>query len=121
MKKETLNSSLKIASNVLLFVSLILMVITVWKENYYVGVGTIAISALGILVCLLSNKGLEIFTKDLNLYFFIVAIIIAVSKIIAEKTLFYVGLVLFLLMILLYLIPLFVTEKEDKPLKKNKK
>lgn len=125
MNKSVLKSSLKVTSNILLFLSLALMVVTVWLENFYVAVAAISVSGLGIIVSLFSNEGisLKIFTKDLNLYFFIVSIIISVSVIVANKTLFYVGLVLFLLMIFLYLIPLFVTEKEDKPSKnkKNKK
>ena len=122
MNKSMLKSSLKIASNILLFLSLTLMVLTVWLENFYVAVAAISISGLGVLVSLFSNEkiGLKMFTKDLNLYFFIVGILVSVSVIIASQVLFYVGLVLFVLMIFLYLIPLFVTEKEDKP-SKNKK
>ena len=122
MNKETLKSSLKLTSNLILFLSLALMVLTVWLENFYLGVATIAISAMGVVASVLSEKGVKIFTQDLNLYFFVVAIIIAIASIYSVKVLFYIGLVLFLLMILLYLIPLFVTEKEDKPAKgKNKK
>ena len=122
MNKSMLKSSLKIASNILLFLSLTLMVLTVWLENFYVAVAAISISGLGVLVSLFSNEkiGLKMFTKDLNLYFFIVGILVSVSVIIASQVLFYVGLVFFVLMIFLYLIPLFVTEKEDKP-SKNKK
>lgn len=122
MNKSMLKSSLKIASNILLFLSLTLMVLTVWLENFYVAVAAISISGLGVLVSFFSNEkiGLKMFTKDLNLYFFIVGILVSVSVIIASQVLFYVGLVFFVLMIFLYLIPLFVTEKEDKP-SKNKK
>lgn len=122
MNKSMLKSSLKIASNILLFLSLTLMVLTVWLENFYVAVAAISISGLGVLVSLFSNEkiGLKMFTKDLNFYFFIVGILVSVSVIIASQVLFYVGLVFFVLMIFLYLIPLFVTEKEDKP-SKNKK
>ena len=123
MNKSVLKSSLKVASNILLFLSLALMVVTVWLENFYVAVAAIAISGVGVLVSLFSNEGinLKMFTKDLNLYFFIVSIIISVSVIVANQTLFYVGLVLFLLMIFLYLIPLFVTEKEEKQTTKKGK
>ena len=112
MNKSMLKSSLKIASNILLFLSLTLMVLTVWLENFYVAVAAISISGLGVLVSLFSNEkiGLKMFTKDLNLYFFIVGILVSVSVIIASQVLFYVGLVFFVLMIFLYLIPLFVTE-----------
>ena len=119
MSKSMLKSSLKIASNILLFISLTLMVLTVWLQNFYLAVATISISIIGVLVSLFSNEGFNVkmFTKDLNLYFFIVSIIIGISEMINNKTLFYVGLVLFVLMIFLYLIPLFVTEKEDKKIK----
>jgi len=120
MSKSMLKSSLKIASNILLFISLTLMVLTVWLQNFYLAVATISISIIGVLVSLFSNEGFNVkmFTKDLNLYFFIVSIIIGISEMINNKTLFYVGLVLFVLMIFLYLIPLFVTEKEEKKTKK---
>lgn len=121
MNKQTLKSSLKLTSNLILFLSLLLMVLTVWLENFYLGVAAISISVVGIIASVLSNEGIRILTKDLNLYFFVVAIIISVATITSNKILFYIGLVLFLLMVLLYLIPLFVTEKEDKPAKGKKK
>ena len=123
MNKEALKSSFKITSNVLLFVSLLLMVLSVGLDEFefYLGVAAIVISVIGILATLFRGEGIKIFTKDLNLYCFLVVIIISVATIISNKILFYIGLVLFLLMILLYLIPLFVTEKEDKPAKGKKK
>lgn len=121
MNKQTLKSSLKLTSNLILFLSLLLMVLTVWLENFYLGVAAISISVVGVIASALSNEGIRILTKDLNLYFFVVAIIISVATITSNKILFYIGLVLFLLMVLLYLIPLFVTEKEDKPAKGKKK
>ena len=116
MNKSLVKSSLKIVSNVLLFISLALMVINVWLEKeYYVSFAAITISVVGVLVTLFSNDGpfLNVFVKELNLYFFIVCIIIGFAVMLSIKVLFYIGMVLFILMIVLYLIPLFVTEKED--------
>lgn len=124
MNKSLVKSSLKIVSNVLLFISLALMVINVWLEKeYYVSFAAITISVVGVLVTLFSNDGpfLNVFVKELNLYFFIVCIIIGFAVMLSIKVLFYIGMVLFILMIVLYLIPLFVTEKEDKKAKKSKK
>lgn len=124
MDKKVLRASFKITSNVFLFVGLLCMVLTVWLEHYYLAIGTILTAVLGILVSLFSNEkaNLKDFLKDLNVYFFIVVILVCLSLVLANKILFYVGMVLFILMIVLYLIPLFVTEKEEtKKSKKGKK
>ena len=100
------------------------MVLNVWLENeYYISVAAIAISVVGLLVTLFSHDGpfLKIFVKELNIYFFVVCLIVGFSVILDAKVLFYIGMVLFILVIVLYLIPLFVTEKEDKKQKGKKK
>lgn len=124
MDKKLIKPSLKMVSNVLLFISLGLMVLNVWLENeYYISVAAIAISVAGLLVTLFSHDGpfLKIFVKELNIYFFVVCLIVGFSVILDAKVLFYIGMVLFILVIVLYLIPLFVTEKEDKKQKSKKK
>jgi Ca2+/Na+ antiporter len=124
MDKKLIKPSLKMVSNVLLFISLGLMVLNVWLENeYYISVAAIAISVVGLLVTLFSHDGpfLKIFVKELNIYFFVVCLIVGFSVILDAKVLFYIGMVLFILVIVLYLIPLFVTEKEDKKQKGKKK
>lgn len=124
MDKKLIKPSLKMVSNVLLFISLGLMVLNVWLENeYYISVAAIAISVVGLLVTLFSHDGpfLKIFVKELNIYFFVVCLIVGLSVILDAKVLFYIGMVLFILVIVLYLIPLFVTEKEDKKQKGKKK
>ena len=124
MDKKLIKPSLKMVSNVLLFISLGLMVLNVWLENeYYISVAAIAISVVGLLVTLFSHDGpfLIIFVKELNIYFFVVCLIVGFSVILDAKVLFYIGMVLFILVIVLYLIPLFVTEKEDKKQKGKKK
>jgi Ca2+/Na+ antiporter len=124
MDKKLIKPSLKMVSNVLLFISLGLMVLNVWLENeYYISVAAIAISVAGLLVTLFSHDGpfLKIFVKELNIYFFVVCLIVGFSVILDAKVLFYIGMVLFILVIVLYLIPLFVTEKEDKKQKGKKK
>ncbi len=131
MNKSVLKNSFKAASNILLMISLALMVVAVYLENFYLSVGGIALSVVSIIVTILSadSFSLKSIFKELNMYFFIVAIIVNLSVLLNEKVLFYVGLVLFILMILLYFIPMFFEEKEDneqnkknnKNKKKNKK
>lgn len=124
MDKKLIKPSLKMVSNVLLFISLGLMVLNVWLENeYYISVAAIAISVAGLLVTLFSHDGpfLKIFVKELNIYFFVVCLIVGFSVILDAKVLFYIGMVLFILVIVLYLIPLFVAEKEEKKQKGKKK
>lgn len=131
MNKSVLKNSFKAASNILLMISLALMVVAVYLENFYLSVGGIALSVVSIVVTILSAEDFSVKSifKELNMYFFIVAIIVNLSVLLNEKVLFYVGLVLFILMILLYFIPMFFEEKEDneqnkknnKNKKKNKK
>ena len=124
MNKSLLKNSFKAASNVLLMITLALMVVAVYLENFYISVGGITLSVVSIAVTVLS---VDEFTfksifKELNMYFFVVSIVVNLSVMLSQKVLFYVGLVLFILMILLYFIPMFFEEKEDKKGKKaNKK
>lgn len=123
MNKNVLKNTFKAASNVLLMIALGLMVVSVYLENFYLSFGGIVLSAVSIVITILSAdelKAKSIF-KELNLYFFLVAIVVNLSVILNEKVLFYVGLVLFILMILLYFIPMFFEEKEEKKSKKGKK
>ena len=94
MDKKLIKPSLKMVSNVLLFISLGLMVLNVWLENeYYISVAAIAISVVGLLVTLFSHDGpfLKIFVKELNIYFFVVCLIVGFSVILNAKVLFYIG------------------------------
>ena len=123
MNKNVLKETFKVASNILLILSLGLMVVAVYLENFYLSLGGIVLSAVSIIITALSADELSLkgILKELNLYFFLVSVIVNLSVILNEKVLFYVGLVLFILMILLYFIPMFFEEKEDKKNKKKKK
>ena len=105
MNKNVLKNTFKAASNVLLMIALGLMVVSVYLENFYLSFGGIVLSAVSIVITILSAdelKAKSIF-KELNLYFFLVAIVVNLSVILNEKVLFYVGLVLFILMERFYL------------------
>ena len=120
MDKKAFKKSLQITSNILLMVTLVLLLISVWQELFYLSIATISLSVVSIVITVLSVEeynAKNIF-KELNNYVFVVSIVISLSVILNNKPLFYVGLVLFLLMIILYFIPLFVKEKED-PVKVN--
>ena len=123
MDKTALKKALKFAAGLLLFVSLGLMVLTVWLENFYLSIGSIVVSVVSLAVTILSAEKFDIkeIWKDLNIYFFLVSIVVCLSVTISSQILFYVGLVLFIFVILLYFIPLFVVENEDKKTKKSLK
>lgn len=123
MDKTALKKALKFAAGLLLFVSLGLMVLTVWLENFYLSIGSIVVSVVSLAVTILSAEKFDIkeIWKDLNIYFFLVSIVVCLSVTISSQILFYVGLVLFIFVILLYFIPLFVVENEDKKNKKSMK
>lgn len=123
MDKTALKKALKFAAGLLLFVSLGLMVLTVWLENFYLSIGSIVVSVVSLAVTILSAEKFDIkeIWKDLNIYFFLVSIVVCLSVTISSQILFYVGLVLFIFVILLYFIPLFVVENEDKKNKKSLK
>ena len=115
MDKKALKKSLSITSNILLVVTLILMLLSVWKEYFYLSIFTISLSIVSIIITIFSAEEytFKSMFKELNIYFFVVSIIEALSVVVNSKVLFYIGLALFILMILLYLIPLFVKEKEE--------
>ena len=115
MDKNTFKKSLAITSNVLLIVNLILMLLCAWQEYFYLSIFTISLSIIGIVITLLSASEYTPKTmfKELNTYFFVVSILVCLSVVLLNKVLFYVGVALFVLMILLYFIPLFINEKED--------
>jgi hypothetical protein len=113
---KNFKNSFKVASNILLMICLILMVVTVWLDQFYLSIVLISLSLASIFVTLLSLDGFNLhsLTKELNTYFFIVTIIVALSVTLTNQIIFYVGLALFILMILLYIIPAFFEEKEDR-------
>lgn len=123
MDKTALKKALKFAAGLLLFLSLGLMVLTVWLEDFYLSIGSIVVSVVSLAVTILSAEKFDIkeIWKDLNIYFFLVSIVVCLSVTISSQILFYIGLVLFIFVILLYFIPLFVVENEDKKNKKSMK
>ena len=123
MDKTALKKALKFAAGLLLFLSLGLMVLTVWLEDFYLSIGSIVVSVVSLAVTILSAEKFDIkeIWKDLNIYFILVSIVVCLSVTISSQILFYIGLVLFIFVILLYFIPLFVAENEDKKNKKSMK
>lgn len=111
MEQNTFKKSLKLASNILLIATLVLMVFALRMEHYYLAIATIAASAISIAITILANENIETAAKDLNIYFFVVSTILALSVTLALQILYYIGLILFILMAILYLIPLFASEK----------
>jgi hypothetical protein len=113
MEQNTFKKTLKLASNILLIANLVLMVFALRMEHYYLAVATIASSAVSIVITALGHEKIEDAAKNLNIYFFVVSVILALSVTIPSQILYYIGLILFILMAILYLIPLFMNEKQQ--------
>lgn len=120
---QTFKNSLKMSSNILLLVTLALMAVTAWTDEFYLSIATISLSVVSIVVTVLSVDEMTFSNviKEINNYFFIVTILIALSVTLTSQILFYIGLVLFIMVIFLYFIPMFVKEKEEKKKGKGKK
>ena len=120
---QTFKNSLKMSSNILLLVTLALMAVTAWTDEFYLSIATISLSVVSIVVTVLSVDKMTFSNviKEINNYFFIVTILIALSVTLTSQILFYIGLVLFIMVIFLYFIPMFVKEKEEKKKGKGKK
>lgn len=120
MKKDVFKNSCKIASNILLVISLMLLVLAVWLNEKFLGLSTLVVSITSIAIVIISQDQINIKTvlSDLNLYFFLVSIILSISVILDNKSIFYIGIVLFILVLFLYFISIFVEEKDIKKKKK---
>lgn len=120
MKKE-FKGILKITSDVLLYLTSILLVITLWLENNIIASASISMSviALILLFASLEKFNLKLFA-DVNLYYFIILIVLGISRIVGSDILFRIGLVLFVLLILVYFCLIFFKKGMMKNGKKNK-
>ena len=97
MEQNTFKKTLKLASNILLIANLVLMVFALRMEHYYLAVATIASSALSIVITALGHEKIEDAAKNLNIYFFVVSVILALSVTIPSQILYYIGLILFMI------------------------
>ncbi len=113
-----------IASNVMLAICAVMMVVTVWLqyESYtnILAIFCVTASACGILFTGIGSGSLRNFIKQLNIYTFIVIILIAVSILISSQVLLYIGIGLFALTLILFFIPI-VVEATEKRKQQNKK
>ena len=76
---QTFKNSLKMSSNILLLVTLALMAVTAWTDEFYLSIATISLSVVSIVVTVLSVDKMTFSNviKEINNYFFIVTILIA--------------------------------------------
>ncbi len=116
-EKSSVQNMLSMISNITLIVVASLMVLGVWLqyENYVnvIAYACITMSVIGIVVSVLeTKKPIEVF-KQLNIYAFLVVIVIAISIILSSRILLYIGLALFGLTLILFMVPI-VGEKLSK-------
>ncbi len=118
---KTLKESCKFAINILLFVNFIVLILAVWLDLNILAIMAITLGALSIGVSMMAAEEFKfkIIVKDLNIYFFLVAIIIGISVIMVESWLLYIGLALFFLVLLFYAITILFDDKNAKETKKQ--
>lgn len=110
----------KTSSDVMIYVISIILILTVWLESKLLGVCVITMSLISIALSVLSNEKISFkdIITDINIYYFIVAIVLALSKVLMLENLFYIGLVLFVIVLVLYIIFMIIFKSKDD---KNKK
>ncbi len=108
--------TLQIANNILLYVVSILLLLSVWLELTIFHFATISMAVLSLIISVISKDEIKpkFIFSDMNLYYFLVTIIIAISKVINSNKLFYVGIGLFAIVLVLYIIFTFIINQDKK-------
>lgn len=120
--KTELKKVFKITSDVLLYLTSILLVVTLWLENNIIASASICMSLIAIVLLIISIEKFDVkkIFSDINVYYFIVLIVLGISRIIGSDILFRVGLVLFVVLILVYFGIIFLKKGVKKGEKKSK-
>ena len=93
----------------------ILLLLSVWLELTIFHYATISMAVLSLVISVICKDEIKpkFIFSDMNLYYFIVTIIIAISKIINSNKLFYVGIGLFAIVLVLYIIFTFIVNHNN--------
>lgn len=120
--KNELKKVFKITSDVLLYLTSVLLVVTLWLENNIIASASICMSLIAIILLVVSLEKFDMkkIFFDINVYYFIVLIVLGISRIISSDILFRVGLVLFVILILVYFGLIFLKKGVKKGEKKSK-
>lgn len=127
MKKE-FKEILKLSSNAMLYVASIILVASLWIENNILGTTVIALSVISIALFAISCETKKDVFKEINVYYFVILILLGISRILDSQTLFNIAIALFVILLLVYIFFTFIkkdTKEEDtkkeltKEVKKN--
>lgn len=127
MKKE-FKEILKLSSNAILYVASIILVASLWIENNILGTTVIALSVISIVLFAISCETKKDVFKEINVYYFVILILLGISRILDSQTLFNIAIALFVILLLVYIFFTFIkkdTKEEDtkkeltKEVKKN--
>lgn len=117
MKKE-FKQILKLSSNAMLYVASIILVASLWIENNILGTTVVAMSVIAIVLFALSSEEIKDMFKEINVYYFVVLILLGISRILDSQTLFNVALAIFVILLLVYIFFTFI-KKDNKDEVKN--
>lgn len=127
MKKE-FKEILKLSSNAILYVASIILVASLWIENNILGTTVITLSVISIVLFAISCETKKDVFKEINVYYFVILILLGISRILDSQTLFNIAIALFVILLLVYIFFTFIkkdTKEEDtkkeltKEVKKN--
>ena len=117
MKKE-FKQILKLSSNAMLYVASIILVASLWIENNILGTTVVAMSVIAIVLFALSSEAIKDIFKEINVYYFVVLILLGISRILDSQTLFNVAIAIFVILLLVYIFFTFI-KKDNKAEVKN--
>lgn len=117
MKKE-FKQILKLSSNAMLYVASIILVASLWIENNILGTTVVAMSVIAIVLFALSSEAIKDIFKEINVYYFVVLILLGISRILDSQTLFNVAIAIFVILLLVYIFFTFI-KKDNKDEVKN--
>lgn len=117
MKKD-FKQILKLSSNAMLYVASIILVASLWIENNILGTTVVAMSVIAIVLFALSSEAIKDIFKEINVYYFVVLILLGISRILDSQTLFNVAIAIFVILLLVYIFFTFI-KKDHKDEVKN--
>lgn len=112
MKKE-FKEVLSLASNVLLYVISLVLLLSLYLEINIIFVICIAMSFLAILIHFLSLDDIKVWYKSINIFYFLILLVLSFGKLLYNDLIFNLGLALFVILILAYIFFSFIKKQKE--------
>ena len=119
---ENLKKSCKLVSDILELVVLAILAVLILTRNYYVGIFAITLSAISMVVTVLSSDEYtpkEIF-KNMKLYFFLDALLFVIAKMNDITIMYYITIIIGVALLLVSVVFLFNNDENESPKKQVK-